>query len=627
MSQSSPATDFSVELLGAFVTLGVRHVVLCPGARSQALALAAAQFERAGLIELSVRIDERVAGFLALGLALESRIPVLIVTTSGTAVANLHPAVLEAHHSGVPLIVLSADRPTELRGIGSNQTTDQPGMFGSAVNFVRDVAAPTPAGFAIEYPSELAQEAFSAAAGHSAAPGYSTAPGPVQLNLAFREPLSSAASRVVPPVFAGSIAAGAAEAAAASVASAELLLDAMPGTIVIAGHGAGSRAEAFARALGVPLIAEVSSGARFGPNLVVAYRQLLRDDAFGAQVRRVVVFGHPTLSREIPALLQRDDVAVIVVRGPGFEAYNPGHRAQHIVGSVSVGGSPAVGSPAVGSHPIGSPPVGTYPIGTAERAWLGSWVHTSRNILAAEIDRQSDSYEPSQGEALAPEAFEARDSGANAHGENSLGAAKTDDRAVRREKAAFALAQMGVFRQTVTRTMLVAAVWSVTWPHDRLIFGASRLIREADQVLPGKKITVHANRGLAGIDGTIATSAGIALASEAAGSIGVTRVLLGDLTLLHDVGALLFGIGERRPRLQVIVGNDGGGTIFDSLEVAHTADAESINRVLYTPHAVDVKSLASAYGWNYHRATNRGELDEALSSVDGTTIIEVPLAR
>src|SRR5690554_5113374 len=143
---SSAATDFSVTLLVEFLRLGVRDVVLSPGSRSQALALAAAEFEKAGQLRLHVRIDERVAAFLALGLAVESELPVLVVTTSGTAVANLHPAVLEAHHSGVPLILLTADRPAELRGIGSNQTTHQHGLFGTGIRFVRDIDAPSRGG-------------------------------------------------------------------------------------------------------------------------------------------------------------------------------------------------------------------------------------------------------------------------------------------------------------------------------------------------------------------------------------------------------------------------------------------------------------------------------------------------
>src|SRR5690554_8130123 len=143
---SSAASDFAVSLLAEFLRLGVRDVVLSPGSRSQALALAAAEFEKAGRLRLHVRIDERVAGFVALGLAVESDAPAVVITTSGTAVANLHPAVLEAHHSGVPLILLTADRPAEFRGIGSNQTTQQHGLFGTGIRFVREVDAPSHGG-------------------------------------------------------------------------------------------------------------------------------------------------------------------------------------------------------------------------------------------------------------------------------------------------------------------------------------------------------------------------------------------------------------------------------------------------------------------------------------------------
>ena len=153
------------------------------------------------------------------------------------------------------------------------------------------------------------------------------------------------------------------------------------------------------------------------------------------------------------------------------------------------------------------------------------------------------------------------------------------------------------------------------------------MIRDADKFAPGKKLRVHANRGLAGIDGTVSTAVGIALAAEAAGAHGTTRVLLGDLTLLHDVGGLLFGDGEPRPRLQVIVGNDGGGTIFDGLEVAATAEQAAIDRVLYTPQRVQLKALAEAYGWQYRLASTRGELDQALTAPEPQLLIEVPLPR
>jgi 2-succinyl-5-enolpyruvyl-6-hydroxy-3-cyclohexene-1-carboxylate synthase len=547
-TSESPATAYAVALLDEFARLGLRDVVLSPGSRSQALALAAAEFEREGLLRLHVRIDERVGGFLALGLAVETGLPVVVVMTSGTAVANLHPAVLEAHHAGVPLIILSADRPDSLRGIGSNQTTVQAGIFGAAIAFDRDVPAPTGAQGEKDAASALARQAWAASR--------STRPQPVHLNLAFTEPLSSATTLTDSD---GEWSAEADE----PIEPASMTVSIAPGTVVIAGADAGPRAEQVARELGAPLLAEVSSGAHFGPNLVVAYRELLNTANFGDRVERALVFGHPTLSREIPALLQRDGVETIVVRGRAVDDYNPGHRVTTFADAVVVADAEE---------------------STAARSWLGRWVTASRSLL-----------EPP------PEPTAAE-----------LG------------NAEFARRELAAIRAPIDRRMLVEGVWRATWPHDRLVLGASRLIREADRFVPGKKISVHANRGLAGIDGTISTAIGIALGSE---TNGTTRVLLGDLAALHDVGGLLLGVGETRPRIQVIVGNDGGGTIFDSLEVAATAPQDAIDRVLLTPQLVSFESLAVAYGWTYLRATNRGELDQALTASAGPTLIEVPLPR
>ncbi|TXN32522.1 2-succinyl-5-enolpyruvyl-6-hydroxy-3-cyclohexene-1-carboxylic-acid synthase [Lacisediminihabitans profunda] len=561
---ANPATEFAVAILGELIRRGVRDVVLCPGSRSQALALAAAAFEQAGLIRLRVRIDERVAGFLALGLAVETRTPVLVITTSGTAVANLHPAVLEAHHSGVPLILFTADRPLELRGIGSNQTTEQVGIFGPAVTWVRDVEAPSHTGFDPDYPGEVAHEAYSAAAGHS------STPGPVQLNLAFREPLSGPVARL-PQLDEHQW--------PERTLRRGLEVEHAPNTVVIAGHGAGPQAEALARSIGVPLIAEVSSGSRFGPNLVGSYRDLLSDPEFGGRVERAIVFGHPTLSREVPALLERDGVTVQVIRAPGAEPYNPGRRASSVHDFATHEGGP--------DESLGA------------RRWLGTWVQAGRERL--------------------PER-----------------AAQPEPAAAEERAGDFAREQLAAFREPITRRLLVETVWRLTWPHDRLVLGASRLIRVADAEVQGKKISVHANRGLAGIDGTVSTGLGIALASQepgldsggaSRGTLGLTRVLLGDLAVLHDAGALLFGLGEVRPRIQVVVGNDGGGTIFDGLEVASTAPRDALDRVLYTPQSVDLRALAAAYGWEYRTATSRGELDVALAASDSPTIVEVPLVR
>jgi 2-succinyl-5-enolpyruvyl-6-hydroxy-3-cyclohexene-1-carboxylate synthase len=543
----SPASDYATAFLGELVRLGIRDLVLCPGSRSQALALAAAEFERAGLLRLRVRIDERSAGFLAIGLARESRTPVVIVTTSGTAVANLLPAVLEASHSGIPLVVVTADRPAELLGIGANQATVQAGIFGSAVRRQWDVAAPASADGAVELAADVLTGLRTAGEG-----------GPVHVNLAFRDPLSGAGRR--PAIIPG--------AWLPALPLDPESIEPGPLTVVVAGTEAGERAEAVARQLGAPLLAEVASGAHFGPNLVTAYRDLLREPGFGDRIERVVVFGHPTLSREIPALLHRADVEAIVVRGAGRDAYDPGRSARIVADLIVTGEAPR-----------------------ESRAWVGPWVHASRELLAVE-------------EAPA--------------------ASLSDDRI---ERADFARVQLERLREPVTRRMLVEAVWAITWPHDRLVLGASRLIRDLDRVAPGKRIPVFANRGLAGIDGTIATATGIALAAEDSERPGVTRVLLGDLTLLHDAGSLAPTPGETLPRMQVIVGNDGGGTIFDDLEVAGSADPELFDRVLYTPQAVDFAALAAAYGWEHRLAATRSELDDALSGAGSRVLIEVPLAR
>ena len=552
--QASPASVAALALLAQLHAQGLRDVVVSPGSRSQALALAAAQLADEGLLRLSVRMDERVAGFLALGLAVGTERPVAVVTTSGTAVANLHPAVLEARHAGVPLLLLTADRPDEARGIGGNQTTIQPGLFAPAVLAEWDVPAPTA-------DADLAPLRALAAEAHATA---SRGPGPVQLNLAYREPLSSAGLRTP--------AAEPIDVPQPEPDPAFVRLAPEEGTVVIAGADAGPRAEELAHELAAPLLAEISSGARFGPNLVGAYRQLLSDAEFGGRVRRAIVLGHPTLSREVPTLLARDDVDVIVERGRAGEDFRPSPHAV-VVDEVRV--LEAAPEPWM-------------------RSWPGRWARASRALLEREV--------------AAPD----------------LAAARSLDKEVR---SRFAREELAIARRPVDRRSLVESVWAATWPHDRLVLGASRLIRVADGVVPGKKLVVHANRGLAGIDGTIATAIGIATAQQADAGPGVTRVLLGDLALLHDAGALLLPPGEPRPRIQVIVGDDRGGTIFDGLEVAASAPAEAFERVLRTPHEVDLAALATAYGWKHVRVAHQRDLDTALTDIAGPLLIEVPLPR
>ncbi|MDX2377320.1 2-succinyl-5-enolpyruvyl-6-hydroxy-3-cyclohexene-1-carboxylic-acid synthase [Microbacterium sp. LRZ72] len=581
---ASPATDAAAVLIHALISRGLRDVVLSPGSRSQALALVVAELEQRDAIDLHVRIDERVAGFTALGIARESRRPVAVICTSGTAVANLMPALLEAHHAGVPLLLLTADRPPELRGVGANQTTRQPGIFGQAVRYALDAPVPErrePDGDGEQSATfaAIADEAWDAAAGVG-----SGDPGPAHVNLPFREPLAGASPAWLTASAAvewaspdddtsGALYQGGGGIGGLGAADAEestTLLPRGPRTVVVAGADAGADAEALSHAGGWPLVAEIVSGARFGRLMVHGYRELLSDPELGGAVERVVVFGRPTLSREVVALLSRDDVEVIAMHRGGERINLNGATA--CVWAVAV-------------EP-----------GETDRAWLGAWMTASQ---AQTVD-------------LAPAAPDAE------------GLASTDPRVKRRALDA----ELEAVRRPLDRATLVDAVWRATWPHDRLVFGSSRLVRVADRMLPGKKVPVHANRGVAGIDGTIATASGVAIASQRSAGVGTTRVLLGDLALLHDVGALSVTPGEDELRLQVIVGNDGGGTIFDGLEVAAMADAAAMERVLYTPQRVDLAQLAAAYGWGYVRATTRGELDQALTAASpARVLIEVPLPR
>ncbi|MFE6736290.1 thiamine pyrophosphate-binding protein [Microbacterium sp. NPDC057650] len=611
---TSPASEAAADLLAELIAHGVRDLVLSPGSRSQALALAATALDRAGLLRVHVRIDERVAGFTALGIARETRVPVAVVCTSGTAAGNLLPATMEAFHSGVPLLLLTADRPPELRGVGANQATVQPGIFGPFVRWAVDAPVPEPLTGSERSSLPGSERSPLPGSERSSLPGSERSPfpaperaerdegrptsglltprsgasglgsawhgigtqaveaamgltgtgilgvaGPVHLNLPAREPLSAAIEVTADPGPAPQL-----------PASETLMLSRGPRTVVIAGADAGADAEEIAYAGGWPLIAEIVSGARYGRLVVHDYRGLLRDESLGGRVERAVVLGHPTLSREVTALLARDDVDVVAV-----------HR----------GGEPLD----LNGRTTAASTVAVEP-GATDRQWLGAWTTVSQ---AAAVDLSEAA--PDQ-EGLYSDDHAAR-----------LGAVR---------------AELDAVRRPVDRALLADAVWRATWPHDRLVFGSSRLVRVADQILGGKKVPVHANRGLAGIDGTIATAIGIALASQDGGAPGVTRVLLGDLAALHDVGALLLPAGETAPRIQVVIGNDGGGTIFDGLEVAASAPQDDLDRAFYTPHAARFADLAAAYGWEYQRVSTRSALDQALTSpVTGPQLIEVPLDR
>lgn len=521
-------------IVAGLIAGGVSQLVLAPGSRNAPLVYALAEAEHA--LEVLVRIDERSAGFTALGLAVGSGAPTAVLTTSGTAVGNLMPAVMEADHAGVPLLVLSADRPEELRGTGANQTTDQVDLFGSHVRFAADV----PAG---DHPEAAMQTGLDAAQGHLRG----VPVGPVHLNFGFRDPLTPAldGSDYLPMK-----APQATRSAMETVIPQHLPSEQQRRTVVLAGHGAGAQAELFARRHRLPLLAEPSSNARFGPNAIGPYRLLLAH--FWPLIERVVIFGRPTLSRPATALMNQTGLPRAIYLPQPVAWFETGKRSEEIIDDWNVLSDFA---------------------GTGTQGWLEAW-------LAAGIEAES---------AL----------------DEVLGEMPGEQ---------------------LSGLLLARELWKRP---EHLVIGSSNPIRDADLAARPRAASpkVHANRGLAGIDGTISTASGMAL-----GAGRPTRLLLGDLSFLHDVGGLLLPRGEREPDLQIVVLNDSGGGIFSLLEHGtlglQPAYRAAVERLFGTPHDATLAALAAGYGVAHRLVSSTTELVEALQApVCGRSVLEIRTER
>jgi 2-succinyl-5-enolpyruvyl-6-hydroxy-3-cyclohexene-1-carboxylate synthase len=314
------ATACARVIVAELITRGVRDVVLAPGARSAPLAYECFEADRIGLLRLHVRVDERTAGFLALGLAKGSGAPAAVLTTSGTATANLHPAVMEAWHAHLPLVVITASRPRSLINTGSNQTTDQDQLFDRQVRAY--------AGLSDEVLDHRTWR-FEMTRILTAAAGLRTRmPGPVQLNVEFSEPLLPAESAWPPP--APELVITAAE----NSAEPRMLPDGAQ-TVIMAGDctpEAGSAIARLAVQAGVPLLAEPSSNARRGQAALSTYRLLL-SSTLAEDIERVVMFGRPTLSRPVSRLLARDDLELVVVSAYA-DWIDPGRAANLVTDAV-----------------------------------------------------------------------------------------------------------------------------------------------------------------------------------------------------------------------------------------------------------------------------------------------------
>lgn len=550
-------------LVRALLVSGVRDVVLSPGSRSAPLvyawADAEAEFAESSLaggsplpgespLRLHVRIDERDAAFTALGIAKAGRLtgasrPVAVVTTSGSAVGNLHPAVMEAAHAHLPLILVTADRPARLRGTGANQTLD-----------AQHAALPeVVAAWDLPLPSGEDDPTWTTAAEAAVTRACSSPGGPVQLNAQFDAPLvpdvegaggsapeSSAGSRATSAYnrdgSAGGPALGAARASGAASASGAVgssgmaaqwsairavMADPQARPVIVAGDDLGFATctlGGLASEFAVPIFAEPSSALASHPCTIPAHAQVLGGPAAAvalARITHVIVTGRPTLSRPIVQLVDRDDLERIIVP----------YDADGVADTVM-------------------PP---RPMFSEASPWCLEW-----SALAS----------TGMGPADAPA--------------TTGGPAVTDGFVEPTDAAVLALLeQPGV---------LVAA-------SSNTIRHLARLQR------PHHPARVVASRGLAGIDGLVATASGMALGLEDSGVLDVpVRLLIGDLAALHDLGGFVVPTHERRPRLQTVVLHDDGGAIFAGLEHSQPHVASRFDRFFGTPHGTDLAEAARALG-------------------------------
>ena len=520
------ATATARAVLSALIEAGVSEVVLAPGSRNAPLSLAAVDAAEAGVLRVHTRLDERSAAFLALGLSKVGR-RTAVVCTSGTAVANLHPAVMEAAHAAVDLVVVTADRPERLRGTGASQTTDQWGVF-----------APHAPTLVVGSPAAL-----EGAATETLARPWGS--GPLHLNVPLDLPLLPE-SRWVPEV------SPRARLAPALVPPAEAEIDLGPRTVVVAGDDSGPPARILAEAAGWPLLAEPSSGSRTGDAAIRTYRLLLGTD-LGGRSERVVVHGHPTLSRPVLALLARDDVEVVSVRAEGFWADRPFPVDRELPPRSRL-------RPSASGAPV-------------DTEWRDAWRAADR-----ELSRRLD----------------------------ALLAAEAD----------------------LTPYEIAGAVSRALPPGGLLFVGASNPIRDLDlMVAPyavGDRRKIVANRGLAGIDGTVSSASGAALGRDSTRSLA----LMGDVTFLHDMGGLVLGPGEARPDLTIVVVNDDGGSIFATLEQGGEDYAYAYERAFGTPHGVDLASLCAATRTPHLRVDSLPALEQALAMPHGgIEVIEATCRR
>jgi 2-succinyl-5-enolpyruvyl-6-hydroxy-3-cyclohexene-1-carboxylate synthase len=481
----------------------VSDIVVCPGARSAPLALAAA--DAAPAIRSWVVLDERVAGFFALGLALETGRAAAVLVTSGSAGTHLFPAMVEAAASGVPLVAITADRPWELHGFGAAQTMPQLGLFGRFVRASESLPVPEASSAAFRHLRAVVSRAVAAALGRLS--------GPVHLDVPFREPLAPVPDAAVPAGLDAEALEGRGDApflrtvqpalvppAAELEAVRRRLAAAERGVVLVGPRSRADRLDGAVRALaashGYPVLAEATSNVRWAPGTAaVAHLDLLlRSEGWALSARPdlVVRLGGGLSSRKVSEWLDASGAEVVLV-SEGLEPVDPQHRAALVLEGDAVAICEAL----------------TAATAPRRAAWADGFLRASARAGAA------------------------------------LEGALSSERR---------LTEPGVART------VVAALPSGA----RLLVGSSMPIRDVDAfaAAPAGAVRVLANRGLNGIDGNVSTALGLAAASNAP-----TVALVGDLAFLHDLGALVHARRAGLALTVVVVNNDGGG-IFSFLPIA-----------------------------------------------------------
>lgn len=619
----NPATLLARAVVASLVEAGVKRVVISPGSRNAPLTYALADAAQAGYLQLRVVVDERSAAFVALGASRSDWLheglarPAVAVMTSGSAVANAHPAVVEADAAGVPLIILSADRPHALVNTGASQTTVQTGIFGAATRYQADLGDTNE----MSAVTNQVRRAVAAASGR-----LSLDPGPVHLNVRLAPPLAPAAPWQVPHLEPKTHWLRARKPleeqlneVTVSQVGCRLGLDPARRGVIVVGDNDDAQlahyAAVLAHAWGWPLLAEPTSLVRTDANAVAAYSALLAggDGSAGGdgaqlsqEIEQLLVVGHPTLTRPISALLARADIYQVVLTNRA--------RWSDVCGRAAY-------------------------VTTLEQAL--SSLNTPDVSAGAEAGTDADA----GGDASASAAAEASAGvGGSVGGEAGAGVGKNAPSLLWLQRWLQA-GQQQLNATSVTKAARMAlTTWQATSQYKShsqstaihsdslensvtLMAASSMTIRYLDAGLPaGKQLKkmpgpVVANRGLAGIDGTISTAVGLAWASGQP-----VRVIIGDLAAAHDLTGLVKAVTETEVDLQVIVLDDHGGKIFSGLEYGASELSNYFPRFFTTAQQVDFAQAAAAFGAHVDVIDDVDGLQSLLSKpIAGRSLVHVKL--